>query len=312
MAGARRGRLVGVAIGLAGLIAAATAVTAPASGAQAAPPVVTGVVKVGAPIQVNSKSAKSTLAVCPYGTRVVGGGGWAYEVTTTAPERLALTRLQPIDDVDGNGGDGFVAAATEVAPGVTGDWWIDAYALCADAASLPGWHINAVFSASTSDTVQTEVAVCDDQVNQRVIGAGASVRPPLGADNEVMLQVAAPVDFGRVALARAHEDANGYVGDHWLGVYAICMDTPAGYELKTVRSAATGSESVKTASVRCGGLKRNLSAGAALPDPSPAQLVLQRVFPTSTATNGVDVTGLEAAPTSASWNVTAHAICVSR
>jgi hypothetical protein len=307
-----------VAFGLAGLMAVATAlaggvVAVPVAEAQAAPPVVTGVVKVQSPIQeINSQYAKSAQAKCPLGKKVVGGGGWAFEVTTTSPERLALVRLEPSDDVDGNGGDGFIVGAAEVAPGVAGDWWVQAYALCADAASVPGWHIVAVYGVSNSDTVQTKTALCNNPLTQRVIGAGARVRPPLGYEGEVVLQVAQPSDDGRVAMAQAHEDSNGYVGDHWLGVFAICMDTPAGYEVKTVRSTAVGSEDVKTASVRCGGLKRNLSAGSTLPAGSPGELALRQVFPASTATNGVDVTGVETAPTSVAWDVTARAICVTR
>jgi hypothetical protein len=315
-----RGRgFSGVAFGLAGLMAAATAVmggagAVPAAGAQTtAPPVVTGVVKVQSPIQeINSQYLKQAQAVCPVGKKVVGGGGWAFEVTTTSPERLALVRLEPTDDVDGNGGDGFIVGAAEVSPGVAGDWWVQAYALCADAASVPGWHISTVYGVSNSDTVQTKTALCNNQLTQRVIGAGARVRPPLGYDGEVVLQVAQPFDNGRGAMAQAHEDSNGYLGDHWLGVFAICMDTPAGYEVKTVRSTAIGSETVKTASVRCGGLKRNLSAGSTLPAGSPGELALQRVFPASTATNGTDVTGVETAPTSVTWDVTARAICVTR
>ncbi len=275
----------------------------------AAAPVLTGVEKRQSTInEISSRSPKSAVAKCPAGKKVVGGGGWTMEETSTAPDRLTLTQLEPKDDVDGLGTDGYIASAAETSPGVSGNWWVQAYVFCADAISVSGWHINADFTDTTSDPRQQMAVGCDNPATQRVIGTGARIAVSAGFEGQVVLQVARASGPGDITRAQSHEDADGYTGTHWLGAYAICMNTPQGYSVATGESTERLSETHKIAFAGCGG-KQLLSAGAAITDVAPGNVSLQVVFPGS----NVEAFAVENTPTSLNWDfIIARGICVDK
>ncbi|MFF5296354.1 hypothetical protein [Paractinoplanes globisporus] len=78
---------------------------------------------------VDSVSPKTVVALCPPGQRVTGGGGWAFATTPAENTGVAVTHLEPVHF---QAGDGLLATATEIAPGIPGDWWLEAYAFCAE------------------------------------------------------------------------------------------------------------------------------------------------------------------------------------
>jgi hypothetical protein len=304
----RRAALAGVALGSLLTVAASTA---PPAGAQSAP-VVRGLVKVESQVHSDSSAYKEEVATCPAGKKVVGGGGWTLVAGSADEERVALTRLEPSDDVDGTGADGYIAAAAETAPGVTGNWWVQAYALCADASSVLGWHINKAYSAVASDPKQQRSVGCDNS-GQRVLGTGARIRTdPIGQGEVVLQQVNASAPSGTHAWAQAQEDGTGYGGTWWLGVYAICADTPSGYEVVTGGSAEGQSETFKWAQARCSLGKQLLSAGAFTATNAPGNVSLQQVYPSSRLTQ-LEAYAVENTPTSLSWGVFyARGVCVDR
>lgn len=300
--------VVGVALGSLLTVAASTA---PPAGAQSAP-VVRGLVRVESRVRGNSDAYKEEWATCPDGKKVVGGGGWTYVMESADEERVALTRLEPSDDVDGTGADGYIAAAAETAPGVSGNWWVQAYALCADASSVPGWNLKKAFSAVASDQKQQLFVGCDNN-GQRVLGTGARIRiDPIGQGEVVLQQVNASAPSGTQAWAQAQEDATGYSGTWWLGVYAICADTPSGYEVVTGGSIQGQSEPFKWAQARCSLGKQLLSAGAFTANNAPGNVSLQQVYPSSRLTK-LEAYAVENTPTSLSWGVFyARGICADR
>jgi hypothetical protein len=284
--------------------------TAPSAGAQSAP-VVQGLVKVQSPANSSSSPYKTEVATCPGGKKVVGGGGWTMTVDAAEEESVALTRLEPSDNVDGTGADGYIATAAETAPGVTGDWWVQAYALCAYAWSVPGWDINAAFTTTASDPKQGLSVGCDNS-GQKVIGTGARIGIHSLGQGQVVLQQAAALFTGLRARAQAQEDGTGYAGQWWLGAYAICANTPSGYEVVTGGSAATQSETFKSAQASCSLGNQLLSAGAFTPVDVPGNVSLQIVYPSSTLRR-LEARAVENTPTSLSWGVlSARGICVDR
>jgi hypothetical protein len=284
--------------------------TAPPAGAQSAP-VVQGLVKVSSQGASNPDPYKTEVATCPAGKKVVGGGGWTMVTGSADQERVALTRLEPSDDADGTGSDGYIAAATETQPGLSGNWWVQAYALCADASSVPGWNINAKNSTTASDPMQQLDVGCDHS-GQRALGTGAQIGIHSTGQGEVLLQMAGPWFAGKFALAQAHEDSSGYAGHWWLRVYAICADTPSGYELISSGSTEQLSETFKDAQATCPITKRLVSAGALGNSAAPGNVALQQLYPNNNL-NKVHVLAVENTPTSLSWGVVhARGICVDR
>lgn len=309
-----RRRVAGVLVGAvlaAGLGAGVTAGPAPA-GAQAAGGL-TGLEKVQSAVVTNSASPKTARVACPGGKKVVGGGGWVYQPSSSAnPERLALTRLQPSDDVWATGNnanaDGYIAAATEVLGGTTGSWWVQAYAICADAASVPGWELEVASTLRHVDDMQQVSVGCDAaDTGKRVIGTGAELQAD--SVSQVVLQVARVSADGRLVRAQGHADADGYGGNWSVRAHAVCADIPAGFVVRTGASPQIGQEAEKSAHAGCPSGTRLLSAGAAVTDTAPGQIALQQVYPGSNL-RSLDVTAVETAPLFDTWDaIIARGIC---
>jgi hypothetical protein len=307
MSNKQRAALAGVVLGT---IAAVTGVigAAPRPARAQAPTGLTGLVKIQSQVVTDSTSPKLAKAECPATKKVVGGGGWAFETSGTNPERLTLTRLEPSDDVNGTGSsagpDGYIAAAAETSPGTAGNWWVQAYAICADATSVPGWELEAAYSPTLSQSAQVQDVGCDaNDLGKRVIGTGARIG--VFSQGEVVLQSSAPVG-GRVR-ARAHEDGNGYAGTWWLGAYAICADRPAGFLVVSAESTERLSEPEKFAEVWCPTGTRVLSAGGLIRTTALGNVSLQQVFP---SLSRVSVFAVEHAQYFDDWDaIVAVAVC---
>jgi hypothetical protein len=319
MAGSNRRTILRVALAGA-LLGTVLVMTGPATASpgtlgQAAAVPLTGLEKVQSSVMTNSVSPKEARVACPGGKKVVGGGGWVFQQSSGAnPERLALTRLEPSDDVfdsgSTSGADGYIAAAAETSPGTTGSWWVQAYAMCADANSVPGWEMETAFSDETrSDPVQQVTSGCDAaDTHKRALGTGARIA--VGVPGEVVLQVARTDALGGLTRAQAHEDANGYGGTWWLGAYTICANRPAGHEVAGGRSVEAGSEQSKDATAVCPSSNtRLLTAGGAITNQAPGHVSLQQVYPRASL-RSMDVLAVENTPYTPSWDfIVAQGIC---
>lgn len=273
----------------------------------ATPAAVSGVQLVVIASGTNSSTPKTVSAVCPLGKRVIGGGGRATEPllddvqTGTNP---ALTELRPLRFYDGvTTRDAYSVTAAETPPGTTNNWYVTAYAVCAD--PLPGLNIVLKSTTPSSTSMQATTASCGGGV---VLGTGASVNTSTG---RVVLQVARPSAPGDIARAQAHEVAAGYTGNWSVTAYAVCVPTqPAGYQVMMGESNERLSESSKTAIVYCPAGKQLLSSGGAITNIAPGHVSLQSITPRTNFDRYTVAYAVENTPTSLNWDfIVATAVC---
>ncbi|MFJ1763117.1 hypothetical protein ACIOD2_22580 [Amycolatopsis sp. NPDC088138] len=264
----------------------------------AAPAAAVGTVQVVVgPLSVsNSQSPKfAPSAVCPAGTKVLGGGGWAQvQARTPESERVVLSELRPAPSTTG-GRDSYEAGAFELSPGTTADWSVQAFAICAP--PIAGMHLVTGRSISSNAT-QIARADCGSD-NEAVLGLGAQI---LGADGQTTLVYEFAETF-RVAQVKALEDADGFSGTWELDAFAVCAPFPRNYGTSFGISSPTtpNSDAVQVAFSRCGSGNgsKTLGVGAAINSPLPGT-GLQVVFPGSQ----LESAAVEATPTTATWGPT--------
>ncbi|MFD6287486.1 hypothetical protein [Streptomyces sp. NPDC060205] len=166
------------------------------------------------PTPDNSEPRKSRRAQCPAGHRVVGGGGWAFDHGHGV---VALTGAEPGRDLLLQR-DYFRATASEPSTGFTAGWWLEAYALCAPAASLPGYQQVSAFSSAIG--FATARVRCP--AGRRVIGTGAAAFPELHAGLQLFRSTGAR--DAAMATVHARGDHPGMIRVRVLG---ICTTNPA-------------------------------------------------------------------------------------
>ncbi|MFC6022633.1 hypothetical protein ACFP2T_41555 [Plantactinospora solaniradicis] len=292
------------------LAGAAAMVLAAQVGAQlagAAPAAaVTGIEKVTSPLSaIDSQPTHTARAECPAGKWVTGGGGWAFSVGAADSAKVTLVQLRPEHRTDGTR-DSFVVTGSETTASMTGDWWVQAYAICASPSGLSGYSLVTTLNSATSSPVEVEAQA--DCGSRRAIGGGARIVNP---GRDVALQVARASGSGNIFRAAAHEDADGYAGNWTVNAYAVCVNQPAGYQVVTTPSAQSDSESEKIAFAQCPAGKRVHGAGAAISDTAPGGVSLQVVYP-SNALDEVEAFAVENTPVSQDWDfIVAQAICAT-
>lgn len=268
---------------------------------------VSGIEKVTSPLSpIDSQPTHTARAECPVGKWVTGGGGWAFSVAAADSAKVTLVQLRPDHRTDGTR-DSFVVTGSETTASMTGDWWVQAYAICASPSGLSGYGLVATHNSPTSSPVKVEArAAC--ATGKRALGGGARIVSP---GRDVALQVARASATGDIFRATAHEDANGYSGNWTLDAYAVCVNQPAGYQVVTTASTQSDSEAEKIAFARCPAGKRVHGAGAAITDTAPGGVSLQVVYP-SNALDEVEAFAVENTPVSQDWDfIVAQAICAS-
>ncbi len=278
-----------------GLLAASSAATPPAYA-------VSGIVDVTddtASFNFGPATSKTETALCPEGTRVVGGGGGV--LGDQLNEGLVITQMQPIRPL--YGADRYTVTVSDPT-GAVDDWGVRATAICAPA--LPGMSIAFGSTSSSSAAVQLATASCP--AGRKVVGSGGTV---YNAEGRVGLQVMRASTDGARVYAQAHEEPGGYGGDWFVFAWAVCATAPSGYEIVMERSPQDDSESTKNAWPECSGDKTLLSAGAATGFSAPAQVALHYAHAYSGPTSGsANVLAVENEPTTSDWDfIVGQAIC---
>jgi hypothetical protein len=286
--------------------------------AEAANPRVSGIELKFGESERNSLAVKTATAVCPAGKRVLGGGGSIGSSSGYGADAVTLTRLKPY--MDGTTGRfGYAARAAETYSGTTGDWSVNAWAICAN--PVPGLHIVVEETASSSLAKQATAALCPS--GKRALGSGAEILFDLSQFQQgVGLQVARASGTGDIARAQAHEAPSGYPHNWRVAAYAICATTPPGYEVRYGGSDTEGSEDVKVATVDCPEYwdysipgvprkfrKQTVGMGGAVTDSAPGNATLSGIHPWFY--DLVRLRAVENTPTSLSWDgIAVQAICV--
>jgi hypothetical protein len=265
---------------------------------------VTGVEKVTGDVSaVDSQQTHTSRAVCPTGKFVIGGGGWAFSVAANDSAKVTLVEMRPEHSTNG-GRDAYVVTGSETTAAMTGDWWVQAYAICASPSGLSGYELRSTTNGVVSSPAELATAAGCSTTGKRVLGGGARITNP---GRDVALQTVRASGPGDIFRASAHEDATGY-SDNWtVDAYAICVNTPSGYQVVMTPSALGDSESEKSAFAQCPAGKRVHGAGAATSN--VAGVSLQVVYPY----NGLDEVqafAVENTPVSQDWDfIVAQAIC---
>jgi hypothetical protein len=216
--------------------------------------------------------------------------------------KVTLVQMRPEHRTDG-ARDSYVVTGSETTAAMTGDWWVQAYAICASPSGLSGYKVKETNNGVTGSPVEmATAAVCES--GKRALGGGARITNP---GRDVALQVARASATGDIFRAAAHEDPDGYSGDWTVDAYAVCVNAPAGYEVVTTPSVKSDSESEKIAFAQCPAGKRVHGAGAAVAN--VAGVSLQVVYPYNDR-DEVQAFAVENTPVSQDWDfIVAQAIC---
>jgi hypothetical protein len=278
---------------------AGAAVAVQVAGMGAAHAAVTGVKQVTGPLSpVDSQPSKTVKATCPTGKRVVGGGGWAFATVAADETKVTLTELQPVHPASGQ--DYYEATGQEITPNITTDWWVQAFAVCAD--PIPGLHI----IPRVSDPHQFRIdSFC--LPGEMALGGGGSIDNPV---NHIALSGVFPLGGGIAYTATVLPDSADFPGTWKVTAYAVCAPPPAGYEVRIGQSDA-GTAPVKVANAFCSAGKTLLGPGATAASVSPPGVALQVDFPSS-GLKQVEGSAVATRPVTVDWGtVVATAICVS-
>lgn len=295
----RRNRWLALTGATAALVAAQVGLQLAMAGPAAA---VTGIEKVTGEVSaVDSQQTHTSEAFCPAGKFVIGGGGWAFAVAADDSEKVTLVQMRPQHSTNG-GRDSYVVTGSETTAAMTGDWWVQAYAICASSSGLSGYTVVSTNNGVTSSP--SEMATAAGCGGKRAIGGGARITNP---GRDVSLQTVRASGSGDIVRAAAHEDVQGYSGNWTVDAYAICVNAPSGYEVVTTESTARHSEAEKSAFAQCPAGKRVHGAGAATN--SVAGVSLQVVYPYNDL-DEVQAFAVESSPVSQDWDfIVAQAIC---
>lgn len=252
----------------------------------------------------DSVSPKNVTALCPDGKRVIGGGGRVFAPAAADSSKVMVIRLEPLNTVNQSG---YIAGGVEVAPGITGDWWVEAVAICAP---TPAGHeiVQADTTPSSAATQQT-LARCTSS-GKRVFGTGARIQ---NGGGQVTLQLTR-ADAGRgFARATAKEDADGFTGNWILSAFAVCADNLPGFTQEG-RITATTPADVKSIAHECpdGTFVHNAAvASSGTPgglDTTPPGVALQAVFPAA-GLRSAQIRMVETTPNSVPWDAGVFMIC---
>jgi hypothetical protein len=218
----------------------------------------------------DSAPTKEAAAVCPTGTRVIGGGGFI----EGGDRRVQFTRLQASGSFDS-----FYAGAIEVGSYLE-DWSVHAYAICADQPA--GLEYRSFNTGSNSDSVKTATATCTG--SKKVISAGARI---INGDGQVMLDDMAPNGALTSVTATAYEDDTTYSGNWSLYAYAVCANPLPGLELRTASDVPSDSDD-NLAFIGCPGAKKVHGLGATMTG-ALGQAFHAGIYPAADLTSGVAI-----------------------
>ncbi|MFY1632808.1 hypothetical protein ACN27F_05875 [Solwaraspora sp. WMMB335] len=276
------------------LVLAALVVTGSALvGVAAATPAsaVPGLVFVSGVSASDSTSSKEALAVCPAGTRILGGGGYL----VGGGRQVGFTRLQALGS-----SDRFAAGAAENGA-YASSWRVHAYGICGRAPA--GLQYIAFHTVSDSNSYKIATASCP--AGKQLISVGA--RTTNGGGN-VVIDDLRPNTALTSATVTGYEDEAGHAGDWSLWSYGVCANPLPGLQLVTATSAVNSAD--KAVGAACPAGKRLHGLGAET-NGGVGQAIHAGVYPDAALTTAVDVSVEDPTGIAGNWYTRAYAICAT-
>jgi len=274
-----------VAIAVAGVVAPVVSASA-----------VTGLVVVTATsAERGSESFKGANAVCPAGTRILGGGadivggGHSVQLAALNPAPLGLPA------------NSMWATANEDASGYGGSWYITAWAICAS--GVTGHEIvQASSDAPPDSSIASATATCP--AGKKVIGAGGI---SAGRPSYVLDSVDITSDLNSVSVETIAAESPTPGTAPLAQAYAICIVPVRGQQLVRASSAFTSAD--KSLSVSCPSGKRLHGAGGGM-NGAAGQAHLDMVAPNGSRSSRIDARE-DATGYSGNWRVDVYAVCAN-
>jgi len=203
----------------------------------------------------DSSPEKTTIANCPAGQRVLGGG---VRVNAGA-DHIVITRQEPVHSA-WTDQDSFVVTAVEDAVGTTTVWALQAYAVCAP--PVPGIVIVAAAGPTDSQPFQGTTVRCPARTF--LLGAGGRVLDGQGRVGLVTQTVGSPLfpngvnaggfeEFGSVD-AQGH--IVGFLGNWSVIAFAVCAPANLTNDVEVVRASTGGLDNPKILTANCPAGKR--------------------------------------------------------
>ncbi|MDG4766785.1 hypothetical protein O7632_22175 [Solwaraspora sp. WMMD406] len=282
-----KNRLVRLAIAALVVASGTLAGVAVATPASAVP----GLVFVSGVTALDSTSSKEALAVCPAGTRILGGGGYV----SGGGRQVGFTRLQALGS-----SDRFAAGAAENGA-YAGSWRVHAYGICGRAPA--GLEYIGFQTGSNSDNYKAATATCS--AGKRLISVGA--RTSNGGGN-VVIDDLRPNSALTSATVTGYEDEAGYAGNWSLWSYGVCANPLPGLQLVSATSTVDSADKVVGANCPAG--KRLHGLGAEITG-GIGQAIHAGVYPDAALTSAVDIALEDPTGIPGNWYTRAYAICAT-
>jgi hypothetical protein len=242
--------------------------------------------------EVGSESFKGANAVCPAGTKIVGGGadvlGGSHSV------RIAGINPAPLLPNPNS----LWATAHEDSLGYSGSWSLRAWAICAP--GLTGWEVVLADNTGPVNGYAFATAVCP--AGKKVIGAGGR---SAGKPSVILDSINIAADLQSVTAEVVAIDGATPVAH----AYAICINPIPGQQHVALNLRPVSGDQTLTLLCPSGTKAHGLGGGMT---GAGGQSYLDELAPTGASLTGVhidareDVTGNPAA-----WSVNLQAVCAS-
>jgi hypothetical protein len=272
----------------------------------------TGVVIRTATSRQNSSSSNEVQAVCPAGTRVLGGGGKLNGTNGAGPRGGAMLVTSMPHKASVNGPDSWLVMGRERSSGFSGSWSVTATVVCG--AQPAGYQIVRRFGDTELDRPSGGGAFTNDAVapcpsGTKVLGMGAEL---LFADGRTSIKAILPTAAGTSATAIGVLQA-GFSAPLQMQAVAICATAPEGWQVVSSTSA-TQKKAFITQSASCPAGKRPIGAGVSNRDIF-GQVYTEHVNVVSFSTvQKVNVAASYFDPSGSppTWSIIAFATCVAQ
>jgi hypothetical protein len=204
----------------------------------------------------NSNAEKTTIAACPAGQRVLGGG----VRVNSGDDHIMITRQEPVH-AQSTGLDSFVVTAVEDSVGTPNAWALQAYAVCSP--PVAGMVIVSAVSPTDSQGFQGVSAQCP--AGKRVLGAGGRILDGQGRVG-LVTQVNGSAQFPSGVNAGGIEELGttnptgpipGFAGNWSVIAFAVCAAPVLSTDVEVVRADIGGTDATpKIVSATCPAGKR--------------------------------------------------------